>query len=118
MNLGENIKKARIKKNLTQEELAEKLSTNNKIGFTTISNWERNYSKPDPDTLFQLCKILEVDANYMFNWIPSDLSEKESIVDSLKKKNFLDENDDLTDEDLMTLIEFGKKNKEFLFKKK
>lgn len=56
----DKIKAARLNKNLKQSELAKKLNVKN----TTISNWEKGLSKPDLDTIENLCKILDVDANY------------------------------------------------------
>ena len=41
MSLGENIRNARIKKGITQEQLAELISDDEmKFGNTAISNWE------------------------------------------------------------------------------
>ena len=62
MSLGENIRNARINKKLSQQQLAELISTDEaKFGNTAISNWEKGTSKPDADTLCLLCGALDVD---------------------------------------------------------
>ena len=88
MGLSANLKEARLKKGLTQEDLA------NLIGKTknVISNWERGDNKPDADTLFFLCDILDVDANFLLGWDKNEnlsLSLKEQ--DYIKKYRELDE---------------------------
>ena len=56
MNLGLNIKKHRLSKEMTQEELAEKLN----ISRQSVSKWERAESCPDTDNLIELAKIYNV----------------------------------------------------------
>lgn len=62
--LATNLKEARIKAGLTQEDLASFLGKSKNV----ISNWERGDNKPDADTIFKLCDILNVDANYLLGW--------------------------------------------------
>ena len=64
MALSNNLKEARIKKGYKQEELAALVGKSKNV----ISNWERGDNKPDADTLFKLCDILDVDANYLLGW--------------------------------------------------
>ena len=80
MALGENIKTSRIESHLTQKELAEKLtnSLGTKVTNTSISNWEKGINKPDIDTIFELCKILNKDANYFLDYY-SFINETENI---------------------------------------
>lgn len=121
MNIGKRIKEARQNANMTQEALANKISNDNvTFGATAISNWERGYSKPDADTVYLLCKALNVDANYIFDWSSELENEnpKNTLINALKKKGFLSkENDDITEEDLKVLLEFAEKNKDFIIKK-
>ncbi len=51
------LKEARIKKNLTQSALAEKLG----VTYQAVSNWERGASIPDISNLSILCSLLELD---------------------------------------------------------
>lgn len=59
---GERIRAARKAAGLTQKQLAEKLNVKN----TTISNWEKNLSRPDPDDIENLCWVLGVEPNFLF----------------------------------------------------
>ena len=54
--IGNYIAKKRREKNLTQEQLAEKLGVSNK----TISKWENGKCMPDYSIIEQLCKELTV----------------------------------------------------------
>lgn len=73
MGIPEQLKKARNKAGLTQEDV-EKLTGINK---KTISNWENNVSKPDVNSLFTLCKLYKVNPNTIYEWEsePDDLTE-------------------------------------------
>jgi len=63
VTLGEKIRIARIKKGLTQKELAALIDAKH----TAVSNWENNINKPDADTIELLCTTLDVEPNYFFN---------------------------------------------------
>lgn len=98
MSLGENIKKARLNKKLTQQELAEAISNKeNTYINTVISNWENNINKPDADTLSLLCNVLNVDANYLldFEEIKKQRAENSNKNEALfsKYKDILTEGD-------------------------
>ena len=54
--VGKNIRKIRVLKGLTQEELAEKLG----VTRQALSDWERDKTQPDVDTLQKMSQILEV----------------------------------------------------------
>ena len=53
------LKKYRQLKDLTQEQLAEKLGVSNK----TISKWENNVCLPDLENFQRICKLYKVDFN-------------------------------------------------------
>ena len=53
---GDNLKKARKDKGLSQEALAEKIN----VVRQTISKWEKGLSIPDGDMLIKLSQVLEV----------------------------------------------------------
>ena len=109
MSLGDNIRTARINKKLQQKELADILSSQGEIvGNTTISNWENGNSKPDPDTIGLLCKILDVDANYLldFNQIKRE-NDNELEIDFVSQyKALFDKDDKLTDEQKSFFMNF------------
>lgn len=56
MNLGEKLYELRKKKNLSQENAAEKLN----VTRQTISKWETNQSTPDFDKIIPLCELYEI----------------------------------------------------------
>ena len=56
MNFGKNLQYLRrLSKNLTQEELAEKLH----VSRQTVSKWETNEALPEMDKAFELCRIFD-----------------------------------------------------------
>ncbi|MBO6194741.1 MAG: helix-turn-helix transcriptional regulator [Bacilli bacterium] len=57
--IGKFISKCRKDKNITQEQLAEKLGVSNK----SISRWENGKNMPDYSILKELCNILDIDVN-------------------------------------------------------
>ncbi len=94
LTLGEKIKEARKKSNLKQSDIADALNIKN----TTVSNWEKDISKPDIDTIEYLCRAFNVSASYFIEDLASkeilSVSEKEVI----KKYRALDEHGkDVTD---------------------
>lgn len=56
MNLGEKLFELRKSKNLSQEEVAEKLN----VTRQTVSKWETNQSTPDFDKIIPLCDLFEI----------------------------------------------------------
>lgn len=54
--VGDNIKKLRKEKNMTQDQLAESLN----VTRQAVSNWERNQTQPDLETLEQIAKVFDV----------------------------------------------------------
>ena len=48
MELANNLKHARLAKNMSQEELAALIGKSKNV----ISNWERGDNKPDADAIF------------------------------------------------------------------
>ena len=56
VEIGENIKKLRKAKRMTQKEVANQLN----VTPQTISKWERNISYPDLDMLVKLSKLFHI----------------------------------------------------------
>ena len=59
---GEIIRRGRKAAGLTQRELAQQLGVSN----TSVSNWEKDLSRPDADTIAQLCAILNLEPNTFY----------------------------------------------------
>lgn len=56
---GEKIRNARKAAGLTQRQLAQQLGVSN----TSVSNWEKDLSRPDADLIQKLCAILQLQPN-------------------------------------------------------
>lgn len=59
MEFNENLKSARTKAGLKQQQLAEKIDVTQK----DISRWENGVYSPNTDMLIRLCKALDVSAD-------------------------------------------------------
>lgn len=62
MTFGNLLREARLAKGLTQKQLAEQIHAKH----NSVSNWENDQNRPDPDTIEYLCGALEVPVNYFF----------------------------------------------------
>ena len=63
MSLSENIKRLRLEKNMTQEQLATKLC----VSAQAVSKWERSETYPDGALLIPLANVLEVSLDELFD---------------------------------------------------
>lgn len=110
MPLGENIRNARKAKNMKQQELADALTKRKiEVSDSSISNWENGINKPDPDTIKELCDILEVDANFLLDFNKEAILNPNNEIDQL----LYSKTRDLSDEDkiaVMNVIDAIKRN--------
>ena len=74
MTFGDQLTKARKEKELTQEELAEKLN----LSRQTILRWEKNQVFPDISNLKAVAQVLDVSFDYLLG---EDKIEKDSIAE-------------------------------------
>lgn len=58
---GENLKKLRKEKGLSQQEVALRLH----VVRQTVSKWEQGLSVPDADLLVKLADVLETDVSHL-----------------------------------------------------
>ena len=72
LTIGKFISKKRKEKNLTQEQLAEKLGISNK----TISKWETGKCMPDYGIVKELCEELEITIAELMD---GEASEEKSV---------------------------------------
>ncbi len=63
MNFGENLKKLRKSKKLSQEELAEKMQ----VSRQSVSKWETGAAYPEMNNILELCKIFHCRINDLVN---------------------------------------------------
>ena len=75
-DIGKNIRDLRAKKNMTQEELAEKLF----VTRQTVSNYETGRSRPDVEMLANIAEILDTDANTVIYGLPEDTGRKKKYT--------------------------------------
>ena len=77
MTFGEKLKNSRLTMKLTQRQLADMVGAKH----NSVSDWENNKNKPDPDTIELLCGVLGITPNFLLNSNSDDfsLSEKEII---------------------------------------
>lgn len=117
---------------LTQEQLAKKLNTSR----SNVANWENGQNMPSIDLLLKCSTIYNCDVMYLAGYqndriestkiIPVsefdnpleyyNIDELDLVKFILKKKGFLNKNEDLSEENYNRLIEFVKVNKLFIMK--
>lgn len=61
--LGEMISSLRKEKNMTQNDLAEKMNVTDKA----VSKWERNLSCPDVNSIPKLAEVLDISVEELLN---------------------------------------------------
>ena len=75
-DIGKNIKDLRIAKNLTQDQLAEKLF----VTRQTVSNYENGKSRPDIDMLAKMSEVLECDVNSIIYGAPQKQAYRQQKI--------------------------------------
>ena len=87
MNIGDKLKKARLNKKMTQEEVAYKLY----VSRQSISNWENNKTYPDLGNVLALSDLYEISLDELLKGSDNfmkHLEESTDIVRSNKKLIF------------------------------
>ena len=75
-DIGKNIRDLRQQKEMTQEELAEKLF----VTRQTISNYEQGKTRPDIDMLVKLAEALDEDVKILLYGIPVLQNRKHRLL--------------------------------------
>ena len=88
--IGKFIAECRKQKNLTQEQLANKLN----ISDRAVSKWERGLNLPDSSLMIELCNILDISVNELLTG------------EIIKKENYMNK----AEENLIELKEIIEKN--------
>ncbi len=84
VEIGSQIKKYRVDKSLSQEELAEKVY----VSRQTISNWENEKSYPDIHSLLLLSSVFEISLDQLIKGDIEDM-RREIREDDMKSWNIL-----------------------------
>lgn len=74
-DIGKNIRELRVKKNMTQDELAEKLF----VTRQTVSNYETGKSRPDIDMLVKIAELMDCDVNTVLYGIPPETDRSREL---------------------------------------
>ncbi len=74
-DIGKNIKSLRLKRSITQEELAEKLF----VTRQTVSNYEIGRTRPDIDMLMKISEVLDADMNELL-YGPQEAEDRTRVV--------------------------------------
>ena len=85
MTFGKRLRQSRIAKNMTQRQLADLIG----VKHNSISDWENDKNKPDPDTIELLCGVLDISPNYLLNATEEAFSPFEKEI--IKKYRKLDD---------------------------
>lgn len=104
MNIGENIKKYRKEKGLTQKELADKIGK----GFSTVQKYELNISQPPIDVLNRIADTLDIDVSKLF-YIENTLNQS-SEDEAQRQEMYLKELREDTINKYDSLDPFGQKS--------
>ena len=84
MKFGENLKNIRKEKNMSQEQLAEKVN----VSRQSVSKWETGESYPEMNNILELCKIFNCNINDLIHTNMSDISSlDEEIIMNVVKFN-------------------------------
>ena len=74
-DIGKNIRDLRQARNMTQDDLAERLF----VTRQTVSNYETGRTKPDVDMLVRIAEVLEIDINALLYGLPQPPERKREI---------------------------------------
>lgn len=83
MNIGKKLKDSRIKLQLSQEDVAEKLN----LTRQTISNWENNKSYPDILNVIELSNLYSISIDELIKEDKQMLQYLENSLNTVKSKN-------------------------------
>ena len=85
MSLGQNIKKLRGERKLTQEQVAEKMD----VSFQAVSSWERDEYKPDTEKLIKLAGLFEISLSALVEDRGSAFEPKDTIYNWQHMKTYV-----------------------------
>lgn len=87
---GKFIAKLRKEKNMTQEQLAEKMG----VSINAVSRWERGLSFPDVSLYRKLCKELDINIEELINGEKdkSEEAKEKAIISTIKETNKIKNN--------------------------
>lgn len=93
MNIGEKLYELRKGKNLSQEEVAEKLN----VTRQTVSKWETNQSSPDFNKILPICELFEISTEEL---ITGKKTKEKNNENEEMKKDVKEEKENLTRDEI------------------
>lgn len=85
MKIGDKLKEARLKNNMTQEEVAGKIF----VSRQSISNWENNKTYPDIGNVIALSDLYEISLDELLKGSDSFMKHLEESTDLVKSNKKL-----------------------------
>ena len=85
MSLGDNIRRLREERGMTQEKLADELN----VSFQAVSSWEREEYRPDLDKLMKMAGVFDVSLSRLVEDQKQDLPVSNTIFDWQHMKSFI-----------------------------
>lgn len=85
MLIGDKLKEARLKNNMTQEEVAEKIF----VSRQSISNWENNKTYPDIGNVIALSDLYEISLDELLKGSDNFMKHLEESTDLVKSNKKL-----------------------------
>ena len=85
MKIGDKLKEARLKNNMTQEEVAEKIF----VSRQSISNWENNKTYPDIGNVIALSDLYDVSLDELLKGSDNFMKHLEESTDLVKSNKKL-----------------------------
>lgn len=83
MTFGEKLKKLRIEKQLSQEDLANQLG----VSRQAISKWEQDIALPDTNNLILIAKIFKVSLDDLVNYNDELINNNNNIINETDEKS-------------------------------
>lgn len=81
MKIGANIKRLRVRAELSQEALARKIE----VTPSAVCNYEKDLSFPKPEILYRMFYALRTSPNEVFGYSPMESSEVREHTEKYKK---------------------------------
>lgn len=107
-NILKKIKLARVNKNYSQKDMAEKLM----ISVPTYSRFERGITKTNYDFLTKVCNLLDININLLDTTIDMNLVEDFLPVYETKSSKIDSTTDSISQKEIETLIKLLEKQQE------
>jgi len=63
VTFGQRLRKARKERGFTQKQLADLIDAKH----NSVSDWENDKNKPDPDTIEYICGALDIPVSFLFS---------------------------------------------------